>query len=219
MEDGLKKCSDCGEIKSVNDFYFRNRKTQTLRPKCKHCHIKDTNAFQKNHPKRNCEYNKKQRSKSDYKEKHRIKQAIWREKNRDKDRASALKWQKKNIKRKLAANYLREEYIKRATPKWADKKDISDFYAKCPPGYHVDHIIPLRGKHVCGLHVLNNLQYLLAEVNLKKRNNFTVNSEVNNTVKGIVTVEHRSEPIKQNIMIQESSTQQCEKLCRTYRKL
>ena len=58
----------------------------------------------------------------------------------------------------------------RATPKWSDLKAIKEFYDNCPEGYHVDHIIPLRGKYVCGLHILNNLQYLKAENNIQKSN-------------------------------------------------
>lgn len=57
-------------------------------------------------------------------------------------------------------------------PKWSERKEILAFYKNCPPGYHVDHIIPLQGKNVSGLHVLSNLQYLPAEANLAKGNRY-----------------------------------------------
>lgn len=59
-------------------------------------------------------------------------------------------------------------------PSWADRDKIKEIYHNCPKGYHVDHIIPLQGKLVSGLHIETNLQYLLAEDNIKKRNNFEV---------------------------------------------
>ena len=62
--------------------------------------------------------------------------------------------------------------LKLATPKWANKKDILKFYKNRPIGYHVDHIIPLKGKNVCGLHTIENLQYLPAVENFKKNNTF-----------------------------------------------
>lgn len=60
--------------------------------------------------------------------------------------------------------------IKNRTPIWADLDKIREFYNKCPEGYHVDHIIPLRGEIVSGLHVVENLQYLFAKDNLSKGN-------------------------------------------------
>lgn len=58
------------------------------------------------------------------------------------------------------------------TPSWADQDKIIEIYNKCPDGYHVDHIVPLQGENVSGLHVEYNLQYLTAEENLKKHNKF-----------------------------------------------
>lgn len=50
------------------------------------------------------------------------------------------------------------------------QEGITDFYKNCPEGFHVDHIIPLQGKYVCGLHVISNLQYLPASENQQKHN-------------------------------------------------
>lgn len=62
----------------------------------------------------------------------------------------------------------------RATPSWSNLSDIREIYRLCPEGYHVDHIIPLKGYLVSGLHVPSNLQYLTVEENLNKGNKFVV---------------------------------------------
>ena len=64
----------------------------------------------------------------------------------------------------------RVSFASGATPPWSDPGRIEEFVAGCPPGFHVDHIIPLRGKSVCGLHLVENLQYLPAQENLSKSN-------------------------------------------------
>ena len=90
--------------------------------------------------------------------------------NKEKRKASVRKWQQKNkaLRKMHVAN--RRARKLQATPKWANLDKIKEIYLNCPKGYHVDHIIPLCNENVTGLHVENNLQYLKAEDNIRKRN-------------------------------------------------
>lgn len=54
------------------------------------------------------------------------------------------------------------------TPPWADLDAIQSIFTWCPTGYHVDHVIPLQGKLVSGLHVPNNLRCIPARDNASK---------------------------------------------------
>lgn len=67
-----------------------------------------------------------------------------------------------------------KHYIHERTPVWADLSLITEFYKNCPNGYDVDHIIPLRGKTVSGLHTLDNLQYLPSSENKHKSNKYDI---------------------------------------------
>lgn len=85
-------------------------------------------------------------------------------------RVKTAQWKKDNWDTYKVYLYARKQRVRQATPKWTDIHEIERIYRECPEGYHVDHIIPINGKDVSGLHVPWNLQYLLAVDNLKKSN-------------------------------------------------
>lgn len=87
------------------------------------------------------------------------------------------RWRAKN--RAYAVAKCAERYAKKtqATPKWANRFFIDEAYhlARLRTKmlgfpWHVDHIVPLRSKLVCGLHVENNLQVIPGRANHLKNN-------------------------------------------------
>jgi 5-methylcytosine-specific restriction endonuclease McrA len=96
---------------------------------------------------------------------------------------------RKNIDGKQHYVQYKEHYMNKArnrlrnlemrTPQWANEFFINEAYdlarlrtQMLGTAWHVDHIIPLQGKNVCGLHVEYNLQVIPAKENLKKSNKF-----------------------------------------------
>lgn len=60
-----------------------------------------------------------------------------------------------------------------ALPAWADHKAIEGLYAEAARlALEVDHVIPLRGELVCGLHVAENLRLLTKLENQQKGNRY-----------------------------------------------
>lgn len=91
----------------------------------------------------------------------------------------AKQWQKKNKEKISAKVMIRHAKKLQRTPKWLSVEDILEIksiYAYCGAlrkiglDYQVDHIVPLRGKIVSGLHVPWNLQIIKTEENIKKSN-------------------------------------------------
>lgn len=97
-----------------------------------------------------------------------------------KKKASVKKWVRNNADRKAAIDGSRRAARLRATPPWLTaehKAQITAFYAEARRltretgvPHHVDHIHPLQGENVCGLHVPWNLQVMLGADNIRKRN-------------------------------------------------
>jgi hypothetical protein len=114
-------------------------------------------------------------------EKARLKNKIWAEKNPEKVKEKIRRWGKENKGKKNATTAKRRENIKQATPPWSDLKKIENIYIKAARlsertgiPHHVDHILPLKNKLVCGLHVYWNLRIITAKENLSKGNKLKV---------------------------------------------
>lgn len=103
-------------------------------------------------------------------------------KNKDQLAEKAKLYKKRNRAYFNAKNSERRASILQRTLHWLsseDKHQISLFYKAAKflesvynVEYHVDHIIPLLGEDVCGLHVPWNLQLLTSTENLSKGNRY-----------------------------------------------
>ena len=165
-----KKCN--------GEFYYKNNKEE-LKIKLKKYYYLNKNKYiekankwkLKNSEKRKNiqkKYNKKKYQKTIKENPNYCSEIYFKYKEKYNQRSKLYKKNNKNF-----INYLnskRRAMKIKATPKWINKELIKNFYNKCPIGFHVDHIYPLKSNWVCGLHVIDNLQYLKAKDNLKKNN-------------------------------------------------
>lgn len=84
-----------------------------------------------------------------------------------------LEYQRQNRKRMRAINRRYTLAKAHRTPQWLtleQRRQIINFYINCLEGMVVDHIYPLQGKYVSGLHHPDNLQYLTLKENCYKYN-------------------------------------------------
>ena len=177
-----KTCTRCREEKPADMFSKFKRSRDGLHAFCKEC---------------NKECSRKTRLKDGQKEKERLRAIEYRKNNPDKAKDADLKYRKNNrakarkatrswqlrnpIANAIAASKRRAR--KRcATPAWLTDehheqiKELHEvarmFRLYTGVEYHVDHIVPLGGKSVCGLHVPWNMTVLVGVENQRKKNRY-----------------------------------------------
>lgn len=163
----MKTCKCCGETKEISLFNKDKTRKDGYHSYCRLCSAATKKAA----------YSKNKQ--------HYIKKAKdWKLSNKNKVVESSKKSRQKH-KAKRRADWMHYNTTKlQACPSWLTKEHktkienlykFAKFMEELSLGsikYHVDHIIPLRGKTVCGLHVPWNLQVLNSKDNLIKGNRY-----------------------------------------------
>ena len=158
-KDGLHRwCKDCAKF-AKKEWYAKNAESERAK------------AMQYHYD--NYEKNKE----------YRIKKAHeWQVKNKERYKENAKKCYEKTKHKKFAWQALARAAKRNAVPKWINdelKQEIQKFYIdarfktrETGTKHEVDHIVPLMGKNVCGLHVPWNLRVITQFENRSKRNKF-----------------------------------------------
>lgn len=159
----MKSCYDCKQEKAYSTFHHSRNRRDGHAVICKECIRTRFLIWQKNNP-----------------EKAAARHQRYRVRHPERLRLRALTTQRKNPARVNANTQMRNARKTKAAPKWLNriqKLEMKEWYnlAKWMERHygnkwHVDHIIPLKGKNVSGLHVPWNLQVITADENIKKGN-------------------------------------------------
>ena len=178
------ECTLCKKLRSK--LYYKDNKVK-IKVKNK-LYREDNKEKLKNYNKEYREDNKeklKNYNKEYYinnKEKIAIHNHVYYEENKDKVSLQRKVYYKNNRELFYVHNAKRRAAKLNRTPSWSSEDDqlkIKDLYTQAKSleklhgvKYHVDHIIPLQGELVSGLHILSNLQVITAEENLSKGNTY-----------------------------------------------
>ncbi len=108
--------------------------------------------------------------------------SIWQAANWNKYLGISSEWKKKNRAHVNAKSKQRKLSQAQRTPRWLTEQDFVDikkFYLLADElsraygfPWHVDHIAPLNGRTVSGLHVVSNLQVIPGSENSRKGNRY-----------------------------------------------
>lgn len=198
----MKTCSICSAQKELSDFYTRGSQCKVcLRLKTKAWVAANPERVAAYYlERRNSSAEKDRASAREYRarniEKCRARELEYSRNNAERKRENARKWAEGNRERaadktkawRLAnpgrSNALKAAYKaskKQRVPGWVCASDLAPFYEDAVRRseltgipHHVDHIIPLKGRLVSGLHVPENLQVIPAAENIRKGNSFAV---------------------------------------------
>ena len=170
----MNTCTKCGVAKPLFDFHKDSHTKSGFRPHCKlcvHAYAQDNKETISARQKTWYEQNRETKAR---------KSRDWYEQNREKEKAKAKRWRQANPDKANALKAKRRASKLQATPPWLTQDDLAgirQFYTIANQLtelngqiYHVDHIVPLQGKTVCGLHVPWNLQVLEGSENMSKSN-------------------------------------------------
>lgn len=121
---------------------------------------------------------KKQAYYLDNKEKISVLRKLRYQETKQESREYSIRFKKENRAYYNAAGQMRALKKKKATPRWLSIEQIEDMRnlyrlselmtSETGTAHHVDHIVPIMGIGVCGLHVPWNLRVITQEENLKK---------------------------------------------------
>lgn len=212
----MKTCSKCQEEKSLDKFSKAKRGLFGVSSICKHCiSLKDKERWinningrrdknkdkYKKDPKKHIETVMKSARK--HREKTRERARLYYDKNKDHINSLRRSNNSKNPAPKRCQRIKREASKINATPKWLTEeqiKEILSIYEEATQlelldavPRQVDHIIPLRHKDVCGLHVPWNLQVLTASDNCRKSNRFDGTHDNKSWITLVSAVQYTSE--------------------------
>jgi hypothetical protein len=173
----MKKCSVCLIEKSLDSFCKNSKLISGRSSHCKLCHNEKNRLRDLLNPLRKAEYNSKWRNEN------KVAISNHYENNKESISIKIREYQKLNKSKVNAANSKRRASLKSRVPSWLTKeqfKEVEMFYKmaniltkETGIKHHVDHIIPLQGCLVSGLHIPSNLQVITAKDNLSKSNKFT----------------------------------------------
>jgi hypothetical protein len=151
----------------------------TGRP-CKHGHVAIRRV--KDRVCSECQRNYINEKRVSFPEIHKLKKQASYQRNKEHILAQKRIYRQANKGKINALVSARKQYIKQRTPKWIDSeelgliKEVYDLATKRTEmtgfAWHVDHIIPLQGKTVSGLHVMANLQVIPGIDNIRKKNKY-----------------------------------------------